>query len=354
MFVLIFVCSCLGQDWHYGRQQSQDSAAHNQHGGGRGVGSRFRNHEDGGDDSRLLTQEERRRMRQERRQERLERRDERRRQKQDGRRIGHEPRHEEPIDVVDLAWLRANLSSLWREFRAFTKHQGHGHTNRGSLARERSEHSGASEVTEDHASCPTGVDGCRGNGGQICSGHGKCSCGHCQCNSDYYGSTCQCSDHTCDLYDGMPCGGPSRGQCRCGGCVCRPGYAGEACNCPTQTQTCMSPGNNSICSNKGKCVCGRCNCGDGYKGMFCEDTVYAAGVCEKLKPCVLCKAWKREFSTCHQCQITVTAVDILEPSMTTCVMVNSGCILKYSYILQALDTYTVLVERNNECPPQID
>lgn len=45
--------------------------------------------------------------------------------------------------------------------------------------------------------------------------------------------------------------------------------------------------------------------------MYCEETVYAAGVCEKLKSCVLCKAWKRELSTCDQCQITVTVVNNL-------------------------------------------
>ncbi|KAK8719820.1 hypothetical protein OTU49_013757 [Cherax quadricarinatus] len=351
VIVLIIACSCLGQERQY---EHQDSAVHNHHGNGRNARGRFKSPTDEMDDDRVLTREERRRQREERQLARSERRDERRRQKEDGRRTGHDRRHEVSAEVVDLAWLRANLSSLWREFRAFTKQQGHGHTNRGSLTRERSETSEASEVTEDYASCPTGVDGCRGNGGQICSGHGKCSCGHCQCNSDYYGSTCQCSDYTCDLYDGMVCGGPSRGQCRCGGCVCRPGYVGEACNCPTQTQTCILPGNNSICSNKGTCVCGRCSCGDGFKGMYCEDSAYAAGVCEKLKPCVLCKAWKWELSTCDQCQITVTTVDILEPSMTTCVMVNSGCILKYSYSLQVLGIYNVLVERNNECPPQID
>ncbi|KAG7171784.1 Integrin beta-4-like [Homarus americanus] len=321
-----------------------------QHGTGRTGRGRIRDRVEDVDDGRSLTREERRRQREARRQERIQRREDRRRQKQSVQRVGQEPGDEEPDQVVDLVWLRANLSSLWREFRAFTRQQGRGHNHRGSVQRGHSDTMG---VTEDHSLCPTGVESCQAADGQICSGHGECSCGHCQCEPEHYGSKCQCNDHTCQLYDGMSCGGPSRGQCRCGGCMCRSGYIGEACNCPTQTQICINPGDKNICSNKGTCECGRCHCEDGYKGMYCEDTVYAAGVCEKLKPCVLCKAGMRGSPTCDQCQITVTAVNNLEPSMTTCVMVNSGCILKYSYIAQTSNAYTVLLERNNECPSQI-
>lgn len=48
-----------------------------------------------------------------------------------------------------------------------------------------------------------------------------------------------------------------------------------------------------------------------YKGMYCEDSVYAARVCETLKACVLCKAWGRELTKCDQCQITISVVDML-------------------------------------------
>lgn len=48
-----------------------------------------------------------------------------------------------------------------------------------------------------------------------------------------------------------------------------------------------------------------------FKGMYCEDSVYAARVCETLKACVLCKAWGRELAKCEQCQITISIVDML-------------------------------------------
>ncbi|XP_071512914.1 integrin beta-2-like protein [Panulirus ornatus] len=355
VILLIIICSSLGKELQPRNQHSLDRPAHSYHGNPRPGRRRYTGRADNGDDRHSLTREERKRMREERRISRLERRQEKRQQRSNCRKSAHEIRREEPAEGIDLAWLSANLSSLWTEFRAFTKQHGfqaQGLRDHGSVPRGNGAQFVETEIEDD--ACPTGVDSCRDNEGQICSGHGECFCGHCQCDPEYYGSTCHCSDHTCESFDGMPCGGPSRGQCRCGGCVCRPGYIGEVCSCPTNIQTCIKPGNDIVCSNQGNCKCGRCECHDGYKGMYCEETVYAAGVCEKLKSCVLCKAWNRELSKCDQCQITVTVVDNLRPSMTTCVMVNSGCILKYSYIPQGSNAYAVLVERNSACPPEID
>lgn len=253
--------------------------------------------------------------------------------------------------VVDLNWLRANISSLWSVVRALSRQQQQGRTvsNRGGQRRNH-HHSGVPKEPPNPDACPGGEDACRSDGGEICGGHGICSCGTCFCNPGYYGTFCQCNDHSCLVYDGMTCGGPTRGQCRCGGCICRPGYVGTACDCPTDMQTCMSPDSDGICSGKGTCQCGRCQCSDGHKGMYCQDNVYAAGVCEKLKSCVMCRAWNRDLPSCAQCQITVTTVESLEPSMTTCVMVNSGCLLQFSYIPQTADAYTVLVPRDMVCP----
>lgn len=253
--------------------------------------------------------------------------------------------------VVDLNWLRANISSLWSVVRALSRQQQQGRTvsNRGGHRRNH-HHSGVPKEPPNPDACPGGEDACRSDGGEICGGHGICSCGTCFCNPGYYGTFCQCNDHSCLVYDGMTCGGPTRGQCRCGGCICRPGYVGTACDCPTDMQTCMSPDSDGICSGKGTCQCGRCQCSDGHKGMYCQDNVYAAGVCEKLKSCVMCRAWNRDLPSCAQCQITVTTVESLEPSMTTCVMVNSGCLLQFSYIPQTADAYTVLVPRDMVCP----
>ncbi|KAK8394658.1 hypothetical protein O3P69_005849 [Scylla paramamosain] len=330
------LCGATGQEMQPRRHigQNMDVAAQ---GAGVRSGMRvYRGPQVLGEGGRLMTREERRRLRVERRQARKER----RRQKHDGRREEAEAVVEEPEEEVDLVWLRANLSSLWEEFRAFTRLQGRPQEGRGSGQRGYT----SPPEEEQVPLCTPEVDGCRDSEGR----------GDMQQPWHVSLRTCQCSDHTCQLYDGMPCGGPSRGQCRCGKCMCRPDHGGEDCSCPTHTHACISQGDNTVCSNKGVCECGRCRCGDGYKGMYCEDSVYAARVCETLKACVLCKAWGRELAKCEQCQITISIVDMLEPSMTTCVMVNSGCILKYSYVPQAANVYSVLLERNNECPPLIE
>ncbi|MPC18453.1 hypothetical protein E2C01_011339 [Portunus trituberculatus] len=145
-----------------------------------------------GEDGRLMTREERRRLRVERRQARKER----RRQKHDGRREEAEAVADEPEEVVDLVWLRANLSSLWEEFRAFTRLQDRPLDGRGNSQRGYTNPPEEVQVPL----CTPEVDGCRDSeDGEICSNHGTCHCGHCQCQSEYYGRTCQCSDHTCQL-----------------------------------------------------------------------------------------------------------------------------------------------------------
>ncbi|KAK7083030.1 hypothetical protein SK128_009241 [Halocaridina rubra] len=251
--------------------------------------------------------------------------------------------------VIDIEWMRANLSSLWSVVRALSRQQGRTFFHRGG-GRGKYHHSGAAADIPSPESCPGGEEACKGDSDITCGGHGVCACGRCFCQPGYYGTFCQCDDHSCPVYDGMPCGGPSRGQCRCGGCVCRNGYNRESCDCPTETQTCIQPGSGVTCSGEGSCECGRCKCGDGHKGMYCEDTVYAASVCEKLKSCVMCRAWNRDLPSCHSCQITVTTVESLEPSMTTCVMVNSGCLLQFSYIPETAESYNVLVPKDMTCP----
>ncbi|XP_045172698.2 integrin beta-like protein 1 [Mercenaria mercenaria] len=111
----------------------------------------------------------------------------------------------------------------------------------------------------------------------VCSGKGKCHCGHCRCfptksnpNERYSGRFCECDDYSCPCHDNMICGG--HGRCHCGKCVCNEGFTGEACECSTSQDTCMSS-NGQICNGKGACVCGVCECevGSPYKGPTCED-----------------------------------------------------------------------------------
>ncbi|CAL4066399.1 unnamed protein product, partial [Meganyctiphanes norvegica] len=253
-------------------------------------------------------------------------------------------RQKQPSGPIDLQWLAANMSSLWHVVRNLQHHM----TNRHQKVRGPNGRRGQPETTGEE--CPGGDDACRGEeDSSVCSSHGVCDCGNCDCNPGFYGTYCQCNDHSCPAYNGMACGGPSRGQCRCSDCVCRPGYVGDACECSTDTSSCHKDSEDQLCSNQGTCECGTCKCNDGYQGLYCEDNVYDAGVCERLKPCVLCKAWNKEIPQCVECQVTLSMVDSLEPGMKTCVMVSKGCLLQYSYNAEPGGAYSVQVPKNMTC-----
>lgn len=74
----------------------------------------------------------------------------------------------------------------------------------------------------------------------VFSGHGQCSCGDCQCDSDWTGYYCNCTTRTdtCLSSNGLLCSG--RGKCECGSCVCiQPGSYGNTCEkCPTCPDAC--------------------------------------------------------------------------------------------------------------------
>ena len=53
-----------------------------------------------------------------------------------------------------------------------------------------------------------------------------------------------------------------------------------------------------------------------YKGTYCQDNVYAAGICERLKPCVLCKEFGKDLPQCRDCRITVETVNELGKKST--------------------------------------
>jgi len=59
---------------------------------------------------------------------------------------------------------------------------------------------------------------CRPGGDSTeCSGHGRCNCGRCECDTvgesgtdtskRYTGDLCECNDYTCEYYNGELCGG---------------------------------------------------------------------------------------------------------------------------------------------------
>ncbi|EPQ09568.1 Integrin beta-7 [Myotis brandtii] len=65
------------------------------------------------------------------------------------------------------------------------------------------------ECSESELSSPDLESGCRGpNGtGPLCSGKGRCQCGHCSCSGQSSGRLCECDDASCERHEGVLCGG---------------------------------------------------------------------------------------------------------------------------------------------------
>lgn len=83
---------------------------------------------------------------------------------------------------------------------------------------------------------------------------------------------CMCSGH---------------GDCVCGFCQCHPGWSGESCNCSTRIDTCMTS-IELLCSGRGECLCGVCSCTlPGAYGSTCEKCPTCPDSCT-LKKWVLC------------------------------------------------------------------
>ncbi|CAH1252412.1 PTPRF [Branchiostoma lanceolatum] len=134
--------------------------------------------------------------------------------------------------------------------------------------------------------------GCKASdSAQMCSGHGECVCGQCECwhilpmaMEKYTGQFCECNNLSCDRYMGEICGG--HGVCQCGRCVCEEGWTGAACHCSESVDNCLSS-NGLICNNHGLCQCGICRCDpyNIYYGPQCDDCATCPVKCETLREC---------------------------------------------------------------------
>ncbi|XP_043285447.1 integrin beta-PS-like [Venturia canescens] len=170
------------------------------------------------------------------------------------------------------------------------------------------------------------MDDCKpANETLICSGHGVCKCGVCDCferpnpQEVFFGKYCQCDNFSCKRSGGLVCGG--RGKCECGTCNCLPGWGGETCDCKETNSTCTPPGDKSeICSGRGDCICGSCHCreknGIRYSGQYCEECPTCPGQrCEELKDCVECvvhNAGPLVKSGCAMCYHQIDVVEKVE------------------------------------------
>ncbi|KAI4504441.1 hypothetical protein M0802_000912 [Mischocyttarus mexicanus] len=221
---------------------------------------------------------------------------------------------------------------------------------------------------------------------EICSGHGACQCGVCNCakrqnpREVFYGKYCECDNFSCKRSGDEVCG--KHGKCECGKCNCRPGFSGETCDCKETNSTCILPSLNkaekslTICSGRGDCICGKCHCHEKdkirYSGDFCEECPNCLGQrCEELKDCVECVAYgtgplaRNETCNCYY-QIDIEDVVKEDPEndyklgIHYCRTDGEGdCFFafKYQYVGKGKNgdnMIKILVQKNKECPVPID
>ena len=55
-----------------------------------------------------------------------------------------------------------------------------------------------------------------------------------------WGQYCECDNFSCDRRNNTVCSG--HGTCNCGTCECAPGWKGDACECSTDTNSCVKHG----------------------------------------------------------------------------------------------------------------
>ncbi|XP_041363436.1 integrin beta-1-B-like [Gigantopelta aegis] len=132
----------------------------------------------------------------------------------------------------------------------------------------------------------------------VCSDRGTCICGKCHCTTTqglimsrwYSGEFCECSDFSCDYFQGQLCGGPTRGRCECGTCICNEGYDGSGCSFQLPPQSCKAE-NGRTCNDRGVCTDGVCRCFPPYWGPTCEDCSWCYRRCWLLEKCAECLAF---------------------------------------------------------------
>ncbi|XP_047349920.1 integrin beta pat-3-like isoform X3 [Vespa velutina] len=217
---------------------------------------------------------------------------------------------------------------------------------------------------------------------EICSGHGTCKCGVCNCakrqnpQEVFYGKYCECDNFSCKRSGDEVCG--KHGKCECGKCNCRPGFSGETCDCKETNSTCIPPSRDNaeesltICSGRGDCICGKCHCHEKdkirYSGDFCEECPNCPGQrCEELKDCVECMAYGlgplAKNGTCD-CLYRIDIVDIVREDPENDYKSDAhfcrtdgdqDCFFLFKYTYVGKDNVIkILVQRERECPVPIN
>lgn len=159
----------------------------------------------------------------------------------------------------------------------------------------------AADVTGDAATCRD----LRLAGGNcdVCSGHGTCNSGQCECDENYFDDGLYSCSKTCPSDERGVCSG--HGACKLFGgvpsCLCTSGWRGLKCDV-------MCPGvdiNDRSCSGHGQCTVdfeqtpptASCNCNQKYRGVGCEHECPGVtactdnGVCDSSGVCTCFDDW---------------------------------------------------------------
>ncbi|XP_041365225.1 integrin beta-1-B-like [Gigantopelta aegis] len=223
------------------------------------------------------------------------------------------------------------------------------------------------ECDEAKLSSQKSLEKCKSNPNStvVCSDHGDCVCGVCECFSTtedsarrYSGEFCECNDYSCDYYERQLCGGPTRGVCKCGTCQCLPGYSTINCGCSTRNDTCMAS-NGKLCFGQGECVCGRCQCDPRtqYRGPTCEDCPTCPSKCSLYRPCAQCMGFgSGEYASdcsekCSEYQFEMVPTIQESKDVRTCPFNDDdGCLFRYTYEYDPDNNVILRVQTTKECP----
>ncbi|KAK5850897.1 hypothetical protein PBY51_001734 [Eleginops maclovinus] len=172
-----------------------------------------------------------------------------------------------------------------------------------------------------------------------------------------WGKLCECDDFNCLRYKGELCSG--HGVCNCGFCQCDPDWQGENCNCSRRTDTCMS-NLGLLCSGRGQCECGACECTQpGAYGATCDKCPTCPDACTMKKECVECKHFKRgklfDDNTCSRiCKDEIVLVDEIvlhDTNAVNCTYKDEDdCVERFQYYEDSSGKSILFVVKEPDCP----
>nr|KAG5690037.1 hypothetical protein BaRGS_009844 [Batillaria attramentaria] len=227
------------------------------------------------------------------------------------------------------------------------------------------------ECDESQISSEESLEKCRkGNDTEVCTGHGECICGQCDCfflgpntARRYSGPFCSCDDYSCARSkDNSLCGGSTRGKCNCGTCQCLEGWKGDACDCSTDNSTCFTA-EGVECNGFGRCVCGRCQCfpDSDRIGPTCEECPNCPSKCSQYRDCAQCRGFSTGRYTRDECKAVCPEVDMVDtleegnPQVRKCDFRDTdNCLFHFTYEYDSDNNVLIKVQKTKECPKEVD